>query len=63
MSPKHILKLDSHNEEQEMEFELDYLLSLSLRDRISLLERKRQEIRDLLNRHGHSRPAEIIKRS
>lgn len=38
MSPKNILKLDDHNEEQEMEFELDYLMSLSIRERFSLLE-------------------------
>jgi len=63
MRPKHILKLDDHDEEQEMDFELEYLMSFSLRERFSLLEMKRKELRDLLNRHGHSQPAEIIKRS
>jgi hypothetical protein len=42
-----ILKLDKHNEEKEIEFELDYLTSLTTQQRFELMFRKTQEMRNL----------------
>jgi hypothetical protein len=61
MSP--VLKLDDHNEEQEIEFELSWLLSLSLQERFQLMFKKTKELIELLERNGHRRPAEITKRT
>jgi hypothetical protein len=58
-----VLKLDDHNEEQEIEFELSWLLSLSLQERFQLMFKKTKELIDLLERNGHRRPAQILKRT
>ena len=58
-----VLKLAEHDEEKEIAFELDYLASLTVEERIRLLELKRQEIRTLLEMHGHGRAPEVIKRA
>ena len=60
MSP--ILKLDDHNEEKEIEFELSWLLSLTLQERFQLMFKKTRELIELLERNGHRRPDQIIKR-
>lgn len=59
---KGILILKDHNEGDEIDFELDYLLSLSTSERFHLMENKSREVIHLLEQHGHRRPAEIIKR-
>ena len=59
----HILKLDDQNEEQEIEFELSWLLSLSLQERFRLMLKKTKELIELAERNGHGRPAQIIKRT
>ena len=58
-----ILKLDDHNEEKEIEFELSYLLSLTLQERFRLMFKKTKELLDLLEKNGHRRPDQIIKRT
>jgi hypothetical protein len=58
-----VLKLDDHNEEQEIEFELFWLLSLSLQERFRLMFKKTKELIELLERNGHGRPAQIIQRT
>lgn len=57
-----VLKLDDHNEAQEIEFELGWLLSLNLQQRFRLMFKKTKELLELLERNGHRRPAQIIKR-
>ena len=57
-----ILKLDEHNEEEEIEFELDYLTSLTTRQRFELMFRKNRELRSLLKRDKSRKTTEIIKR-
>jgi hypothetical protein len=42
-----ILKLDDHDEEKEIEFELSYLLSLTLQERFQLMFKKTKEMLDL----------------
>ncbi len=61
MSP--VLKLDRDNEEKEIGFELKYQLSLTTRQRFEMMFQKSKEIRDLLEKSGHRRPFEIIKRT
>ena len=56
-----VLKLDDHNEEQEIEFELTWLLSLTLQERFQLMFKKRKELIELLERNGHRRPDQIVK--
>jgi hypothetical protein len=58
-----VLKLDEHNEEKEIEFELSYLLSLTVQERFLLMFKKTRELIDLLERNGHRRPDQIIKRT
>ena len=60
MSP--ILKLDHDDEERERAFELDYLLSLTARERWEMMVRKSDELKRNLIRHGHRKPVEIVKR-
>lgn len=57
-----ILILRNHSEADEIEFELDFLLSLSISERFRLMENKSLEIKKLLAENGHRRTAEIIKR-
>jgi hypothetical protein len=61
MSP--ILKLDRHNEKKEILFELKYLMSLTTRQRFEMMIKKSKEIKDLLEKSGHRKPFEIIKRT
>ena len=58
-----ILKSDDHNEEKEIEFELSWLLSLTLQERFQLMSKKTKELIELLERNGHRRPDQIIKRT
>ena len=58
-----ILKLNRHNTKQEIDFELKYLRSLSIKKRFEMMSKKTKEIAELLERHGHRKPFEIIKRA
>ena len=57
-----ILKLREHDEEKELKFELDYLLSLTTAERFRMLEEASRFMMETLIRHGHRKPFEIIKR-
>jgi hypothetical protein len=57
-----ILKLKRHNQRKEIEFELKFLKSLSLKERFNLMLKKSREMLDLLVKSGHRRPSEVIKR-
>lgn len=58
-----ILKLEKDDEEKEIEFELEYLLSLTTQQRFELMFKKSKELAEMLLRHGYRKPFEIIKRS
>jgi hypothetical protein len=60
MSP--ILKLDEDDENKEIDFELDYQLSLNVEQRFRMMFQKSKEIAEMLVKNGHRRPFEIIKR-
>ncbi len=57
-----ILKLDRHNEDKEIEFELDYLTSLTTSQRFEMMFRKTREMLRLLKKDGLRTTTEIIKR-
>ena len=57
-----ILKLDRHDEDKEIEFELDYLTSLTTKQRFELMLTKTREMLRLLKKDGHRTTTEIIKR-
>lgn len=57
-----ILKLDRHNEEEEIEFELDYLTSLTTGERFEMMFAKTREMLSLLKTDGRRKTTEIIKR-
>lgn len=63
MKTKTILKLTEHDAKEEISFEINYLLSLSIAERFQLMFRRNQELLSLLENNGHRKSSEIIKRS
>jgi len=59
---KGILILKNPDEKREIEFELNYLLSLSLDQRFLLMETKSKELKSNLIKNGHRETNQIIKR-
>jgi len=58
-----ILKLDRHNEDKEIEFELDYLASLTTSQRFEMMFKKTQEMLSLRKKtNAHRAVTEVIKR-
>jgi len=58
-----ILKLDRHDEDREIKFELNYLASLTTRQRFQMMFTKTKELLNLLTRPNANRKiTEIIKR-
>jgi len=60
---KTILKLSTDDEDKEIEFELNYLMSLTTKQRFEMMFKKTQEIRNLLENCGYRETSEIIKRT
>lgn len=58
-----ILKLSQGDEERELEFELNYLASLTFEERLQMMRRKSREMLRQMVNYGHRRPFEIIKRT
>lgn len=61
MSP--ILKLEKDDSERELEFELNYQLSLTTQQRFEMMFQKSKELAQMLLDNGHRKPFEIIKRA
>lgn len=61
--PTRILKLSKDNPKKELEFELDYQLSLTTRERFEMMFSHSREIALVLLKNGYRKPFEIIKRS
>ncbi len=58
-----VLKLDERDEDKEIAFELDYLTSLTTRQRFQMMFTKRKEMLSLLKKpHANRTTVEIIKR-
>ena len=58
-----ILKLDKHNEKEETIFELKFQMSLTTRQRFEMMFKKTEEIKELLEKSGHRKTFEIVKRT
>jgi hypothetical protein len=58
-----ILKLDRHNEKEEITFELKFQMSLTTRQRFEMMFKKTEEMKKLLEKSGHRKAFEIIKRT
>ncbi len=58
-----VLKLKKANENQEIEFELDYLASLTTRQRFQMMLLKSREMALLLKRNGRRRSTQVVKRT
>lgn len=58
-----ILKLYGCDKDKEIEFELNYLLSLSTKQRFQMMLKKTEEIRNLLKKHGYRKASQVIKRT
>ena len=58
-----VLKLDRYNEKKEITFELKFQMSLTTRQRFEMMFKKTEEMRKLLEKSGHRKAFEIIKRT
>jgi len=59
MSP--VLKLQEHDEEKELEFELAYQHELTTQQRFELMFRKSREMKEMLLDHGYREPWEPLE--
>ncbi len=57
------LKLSKHDEKREIEFELNYLSSLTTQQRFQMMFKKTEEMLKLLRRDGNRRTHKIVKRA
>lgn len=57
-----LLLLKNDDEKKEIEFELHYLLSLTIKERFLLMQNNSPEMLALLKQNGHRKTAEVIKR-
>lgn len=60
---RHILKLSENDEEKELEFELQYLRSLTTEERLEMMRKKSMEMLKQMVDLGYRKPFEILKRS
>ncbi len=58
-----VLQLSGHDEKREMDFELDFLRSLTLAQRFRLMQKKTRELLQLLRHSGHRRPPQVAQRA
>lgn len=58
-----VLRLSASDEEKELEFELDYLSSLTFEERLKMMREKSREMLKQMIDYGHRRSFEIIKRT
>ncbi len=58
-----VLKLEEDDESLEIEFELDYLASLTTRQRFQMMLQKSLEMALLLRRNGRRKSTQVIKKT
>jgi hypothetical protein len=60
-----VLKIEpqAECEDQELDFEINYQRTLTTQQRFELMFRKSREIMEVMLRHGHRKPVEIVKRT
>jgi hypothetical protein len=57
-----VLKLKKHDEDKEIDFELNYLMSLTTRQRFELMFEKSRQMARLLRKNGRRKTPKVIKR-
>ena len=57
-----ILKLKKHNRMKEIDFELKFLKSLTIKQRFEMMFKKREEMLSLLKSNGYRKTTQVIKR-
>jgi len=57
-----VLKLKKHDENREIDFELDYLLSLTTKQRFEMMFEKSRQMAALLRRNGRRKTSKVVKR-
>jgi hypothetical protein len=57
-----ILKIKGNNFRKELDFEIEYQLSLTVQERFKLMFSRADLIKEMLIRNGYRKPIEIIKR-
>ena len=57
-----VLKLNKHDEKKEIDFELDYLLSLTTKQRFQMMFEKSRQMAALLRKNGRRKTTKVIKR-
>ncbi|MBC8180930.1 hypothetical protein H8E88_07385 [candidate division KSB1 bacterium] len=62
MDQTYILKLEEHDEKREIEFELEFLKSLTIQQRFEMLEEKNQFIKSFLYKDDNPKTTTIIRR-
>ena len=58
-----VLKLEKDDENREIEFELPYRKSLTTRERFLLMQKKSDEMKKMLAKHGYRKSTKIAKRT
>ena len=58
-----IRKTRTHNERAEIDFELDYLASLTTQQRFDMMFQKSREMASLRKRHRGRKTTQIVKRT
>lgn len=65
MKRKHktyVLKINEDNPKKELQFEIDFQLSLTTKERFKMMFERANRIKEMLFRNGYRKPFEIIKR-
>lgn len=57
-----VLKLKKHDENREIDFELDYLLSLTTKQRFEMMFEKSRQMAALLRKNGRRKTPKVVKR-
>jgi hypothetical protein len=57
-----ILKVEADDPAGELQYELDFMASLTIQQRFDMMLQRSNEIKEMLIKNGHSKPFEIIKR-
>ena len=58
-----VLKIEKDDENREIEFELPYRKSLTTRERFLLMQKKSDEMKKMLAKHGYRKSTKIAKRT
>jgi len=59
----YILKVKGNSAKKELQFEINFQLSLSTQERFEMMFKRSNQIKEILIRNGYRRPVEIIKRT